>query len=143
MSKFIWFEGWVGTLFLVFESHPDIHDHILENNPTRQESYDVPDSKKNENHGYDMISCAIRRPYTLALHSFNEWVVVIIRRSLDSNLPLYLFFECVSSPVSEKESFSLKKTIDRLFKVYCDCNSISVLRERQAEWAREERDRTT
>ena len=46
LNNFIWFKGWVGTLFLVFESHPDIHDHILENNPTRQESYDVPDSKK-------------------------------------------------------------------------------------------------
>ena len=31
VSKFIWFEGWVGTHFHLVGSHPDIHDHILEN----------------------------------------------------------------------------------------------------------------
>ena len=52
----------MGTYFHVVESHPDIqtdHDQLLENNPTRgiqpdRNHVDVPDSKKNENHGYDV-----------------------------------------------------------------------------------------
>jgi len=63
VSKFIWFEGWVGTHFHVVESHPDIHDYTLENNPTRQESYDVPDSKEKKREIMDTMRYPDRSPF--------------------------------------------------------------------------------
>ena len=57
------------------------------------------------------------------------------------------FFLSVCPSSEWRRKFFIKKInseyIDQLIKVYCDCDSVSVLRERQAEWAREERDRTT
>ena len=113
VNNFIWLEGWVGTYIRVVGSHPDIHDHILEN---QRQMDRIGESS-------DFWKTMVYDPRSIQFgdHSLDLW-----------DFKSFFLSVCPSSEWRRK--FFIKKInpeyIDLLFKVFCDCDSISVLKER-------------
>ena len=126
LNKFIWFEGWVGTHIRVVGSHSDIHDHILENQRQMDRLGESSDLR---------ISVMVYDPRSIQFcdHSLDLW-----------DFKSFFLSVCPSSEWRRK--FFIKKInseyIDLLFKVFCDCDSISVLKGRDTGRVSERRERS-